>query len=257
MIFIILSGVGAFNITMFSTYGENVTLPCKNVVYQNCSSTTWIYNNKTSGIIELVGHGKIKSENTERADRLSVGSDCSLNIHKVKARGAGLYTCRQFLHEGGDQTGVDYSVHLTVLKISSSLKQTEMRSGTTVTLYCSLHHKFTTCNDLVRTERLRLSWVNETGADLQNTPTVKISHLSQCNISLTVELQDQDNQREWRCQLTKGKEIQTSSITSNMCSTFARYGQASKGLEQSILDILILVLGLWHGSPELYLGATK
>ncbi|XP_030637629.1 T-lymphocyte surface antigen Ly-9-like [Chanos chanos] len=207
---VLLTGVSGFDITVFSTYGENVTLPCKNVIYQDCSSTTWLYNNKTSVTIEMVSHGKIRRENTDRGDRLSVGSDCSLNIHKVKVRDAGLYTCRQFLYEGADQTGVDYSVHLTVLKISSSLKQTEIRSGRTVTLYCSLHYRFTTCNYLARTERLRLSWVSETGADLQNTSTVTISHLSECNISLTVELQDQDNKREWRCQLTKGKEIQTS-----------------------------------------------
>ncbi|XP_030637628.1 uncharacterized protein LOC115818403 [Chanos chanos] len=170
-VFILLSGVGGFDITVFSSYGQNITLPCKNVVYQNCSSTTWIYNNKTSGSIELVGQGKIKSENTERADRLSVGSDCSLNIHKVKARDAGLYTYRQFLHEGAGQTGVDYSVLLTVLRIHPSLKQTEIQTGKTVTLYCSLHSQY--------------------------------SHL-------TVELQDQDNKSEWRCQLTKGKETETS-----------------------------------------------
>ncbi|XP_030637626.1 uncharacterized protein LOC115818401 [Chanos chanos] len=205
---LLLTGVSGFVITVFSSYGENITLPCKNVIYQDCSSTTWIYYNKTC--IKLVDHGKIRKENTYRADRLSVGSDCSLNIHKVKARDAGLYTCQQFLHEGARQTVVDYPLHLTVLKISSSLKQTEIRAGRTVTLYCSLHRKTTKCDGLVRTERLRLSWVSETGADLQNTSTVTISHLSECNISLTVELQDQDNQREWRCQLTKGKKIQTS-----------------------------------------------
>ncbi|XP_030637636.1 uncharacterized protein LOC115818408 [Chanos chanos] len=205
------ASVSGFNSTVFSIDGENITLPCKNVVYQDCSSTTWIYNNENhDNVIELVGHGKVKTEKKNRTSRLSVGSNCSLNIHKVKAKDAGNYTCQQFLHEGGDKTGVDYSVHLTVLKIHPSLKQTEIQSARTVTLYCSLHSQYTQCDDLVRTERLRLSWVNETGADLQNTPTVTISHLSECNISLTVELQDQDNKREWRCQLTKGKEIQTS-----------------------------------------------
>lgn len=101
---------------MFSRVGDDVSLPCNNVVYPNCSSTTWIYNRAGSKVtIEEVALGKIKVEKTERADRLSLESNCSLHVSDVSAEDAGLYTCRQFLTETGPRHGGDAPVHLSVL----------------------------------------------------------------------------------------------------------------------------------------------
>ncbi|KAM9502166.1 uncharacterized protein ACWYII_000022 isoform 1-T1 [Salvelinus alpinus] len=117
----LLTGVSGETLSMFSREGDDVSLPCNNVVYLNCSSTTWIYNrNVSTGTIGEVAFGKIKVEKTERADRLSLGSDCSLNVSDVRAEDAGLYTCRQFLTETGPQQGEDAHVLLSVLTRSTA-----------------------------------------------------------------------------------------------------------------------------------------
>ena len=73
----------------------DVTLPCRNVVYPNCSSTLWDYTNSKDAV-ELVNHGKINrgaATRRARAKRLSLDSDCSLHITDVTTEDAGLYTC--------------------------------------------------------------------------------------------------------------------------------------------------------------------
>lgn len=101
---------------MFSRVGDDVSLPCNNVVYLNCSSTSWIYNRAGSTVtIDEVVLGKIKVDQPERADRLSLGSDCSLHVSDVRAEDAGVYICRQFLTETGPRHGGDAPVHLSVL----------------------------------------------------------------------------------------------------------------------------------------------
>ena len=120
---------------MFSRVGDNVSLPCNNVVYPNCSSTTWIYNgNRTA--IELVGLGKVKQQQQliNIADRLSVASNCSLHVSDVRAEDVGLYICRQFLTETGPQHGGDADVDLSVLTseyycLNQSLNVTVYKCG--------------------------------------------------------------------------------------------------------------------------------
>ncbi|XP_029578785.1 uncharacterized protein LOC115167984 isoform X2 [Salmo trutta] len=117
----LLSGVSGETLSMFSRVGDDVSLPCNNVVYPNCSSTTWIYNSVGSTVtVEEVVLGKIKVDQTERADRLSLGSDCSLHVSDVRAEDAGVYICRQFLTETEPQHGADAPVHLSVLTRSTA-----------------------------------------------------------------------------------------------------------------------------------------
>uniref|UniRef100_A0A673W5S5 Ig-like domain-containing protein n=1 Tax=Salmo trutta TaxID=8032 RepID=A0A673W5S5_SALTR len=127
----LLTGVSGETLSMFSRVGDDVSLPCNNVVYPNCSSTIWIYNSVGSTVtVEEVVLGKIKVEKTERADRLSLGSDCSLHVSDVRAEDAGVYTCQQYLTETGPQHGADAPVHLSVLTseyycLNQSLNVTE------------------------------------------------------------------------------------------------------------------------------------
>ncbi|KAL0199157.1 hypothetical protein M9458_007697, partial [Cirrhinus mrigala] len=62
---------------VFISSGENVRLPCNNALH-DCKSTTWIYD-RHSAAVELIAYG-IKRKDIERHERLSLGSDCSLNI---------------------------------------------------------------------------------------------------------------------------------------------------------------------------------
>ncbi|XP_051744382.1 uncharacterized protein LOC127509574 isoform X5 [Ctenopharyngodon idella] len=95
--------------------GENVRLPCNNALSDCTSSTVWIYNSiRHSVAVELIAGG-IKRK-TERHERLSLGSDCSLNIKDVTEEDSGLYICQQWTGPKRDQKqGPDARVSLHVL----------------------------------------------------------------------------------------------------------------------------------------------
>ncbi len=95
---------------VFCSSGENVCLSCNNAL-SGCTSTTWIYD-RHSETVELI-YGGIKKNNTEIHERLSLGSDCSLNIKKVTKEDCGLYYCQQYVNE--EQQGTDAYVYLHVL----------------------------------------------------------------------------------------------------------------------------------------------
>ncbi|XP_045575472.1 uncharacterized protein [Salmo salar] len=200
----LLYGVSGESLSMFSRVRDDVSLPCNNVVYPNCSSTTWIYNSVGSTVtIEEVVLGKIKVEKTERADRLSLGSDCSLHVSNVRAEDAGVYICRQFLTETGPQHGGDAPVHLSVLTM------TDLKSNVNMTLRCSL---LTYMEHGKCISGVSLSWVPKTGTNAQVTLD------SSCEISLTVTLQKEDNNRKWTCTLTENGNVK---ISIDFPSTFS------------------------------------
>ncbi|XP_056330622.1 diverse immunoglobulin domain-containing protein 3.1 isoform X1 [Danio aesculapii] len=197
---------GVADTHVFFSSGENVRLPCNNAL-SDCTSTTWIYT-RNSETVELVGVGKLKN-NTER---LSLGSDCSLNIKKATKEDYGSYSCRQYVN--GEQYGNDAPVYLTVLNVSPSPSQTEISAGRSVTLSCQLYYYYygVSCDTLFRTEGNQLMWVNQAGENLMTNSRYQISDLSssRCVISLTTTLLNEDHNREWRCQLAQGNQIKTS-----------------------------------------------
>ncbi|KAL0199215.1 hypothetical protein M9458_007755, partial [Cirrhinus mrigala] len=92
---------------VFISSGENVRLPCNNAL-PDCKSTTWNYE-KNSSTVELIALG-IKKKDIERHERLSLGSDCSLNIKNIIKEDYGIYTCRQYVND--KQQGADARVFL-------------------------------------------------------------------------------------------------------------------------------------------------
>ncbi|XP_051741868.1 uncharacterized protein LOC127508176 [Ctenopharyngodon idella] len=195
---------------VFISSGENVRLPCNNAL-SDCNSTTWSYN-RDSAAVELITGGK-KKKDTERHERLSLGSDCSLNIKNVTQEDYGSYTCRQYVND--KQQGTDEHVYLHVLHVSvspssssssSSSSQTEISPGRSVTLSCQLYsYTRFSCNS----EGLQLLWRNQSGVDLRTDSRYQISS-DHCNINLTTTLLNEDDNREWRCQLTVRNQLQTS-----------------------------------------------
>ncbi|KTF72566.1 hypothetical protein cypCar_00039337 [Cyprinus carpio] len=127
---------------VFITSGENVCLPCNNALH-DCTSTTWIYN-KDSTAVELIDGGK-KKKDTERHERLNLGSDCSLNINNISTEDYGFYTCRQWTGVNRDKhQEPDARVYLHVLHVS----QTEISAGLSVTLSCQLYsYAGVSCDD--------------------------------------------------------------------------------------------------------------
>ncbi|KAL2082139.1 hypothetical protein ACEWY4_021957 [Coilia grayii] len=210
-VLLLLQGVHVDAITVFSSTAGSVTLPCANEItgYPNCSSTTWLYSRDKKTTVEEVALGKIKPENTHRAERLSLLPNCSLHITNVSTQDAGLYTCRQ-CQSTGAKYGEDARIFLSVLQVSASPRQAEMVIGSSVTLHCQLH-TYDNCGASVGGVSLR--WVDKEGNDLKNTTKHQIRNISVCNVSLTVELtapNSRHRKKTWRCNLTAGGQVKAS-----------------------------------------------
>ncbi|XP_056331131.1 uncharacterized protein LOC130243100 [Danio aesculapii] len=192
---------------VFFSSGENVRLPCNNA-RSDCTSTTWNYNSHKE-TVELVNGGKLKN-NIERHERLTMGSDCSLNIMKATKKEYGLYFCLQYLNGRLQET--DEHVFLHFLHVSPSISQTEIKAGRSGTLSCQLHlYPGVSCDTLVRIEGYQLMWVNQAGVNLMTDSRYQILFFSNlCKISLATTLLNEDHNREWRCQLTQRNQLKTS-----------------------------------------------
>ncbi|KAL1279519.1 hypothetical protein QQF64_026192, partial [Cirrhinus molitorella] len=194
---------------VFISSGENVHLPCNNALH-DCKSTTWIYNRfRHSATVELIRDG-IKKKDTESYERLSLGSDCSLNIKHITEEDYGLYICRQY--ENGELQGAGAYVYLHVLHVSSSSSQTEISAGSSVSLSCQLF-SFTGlyCDGWISYERIDLLWVNQAGDKLKISDSrYQISAPGHCIITLNTTLLNEDDKREWRCEVTHGNQVKTS-----------------------------------------------
>ncbi|XP_051555518.1 uncharacterized protein LOC127441952 isoform X2 [Myxocyprinus asiaticus] len=210
IMFLLRGASGVLKNDVFCSYGDNVTLSCKNT-YSYYNSTEWIYErNRDSRAVVLYADG-IKQNDSERHDRLSLGSDCSLNIYKVTKEDYGLYSCKHY-KDGIRllEDGLSFSLH--VLHVSSPSTQTEIRPGSSVTLSCHLYsYDGYYCDPLVGIDGVQLVWVNHAGVNLQRDSRYQISHSGRCNSTLTTTLLNEDNNGEWRCVATLRNEEKTSS----------------------------------------------
>uniref|UniRef100_A0A8C2G2T2 Ig-like domain-containing protein n=1 Tax=Cyprinus carpio TaxID=7962 RepID=A0A8C2G2T2_CYPCA len=200
---------GLDDVHVFISSGENVRLSCNNAL-PDCKSTTWIYNRFShSETVELIRLG-IKKTDTESHKRLSLESDCSLNIKKITKEDYGFYTCRQFVND--QQQGTDARVFLHVLHVSSSFSQTEISAGRSVTLFCQLYsYERVSCDYWIRSKGIDLFWVNQAGFKLKRSDSrYQISAPDHCIITLNTTLLNEDHNREWRCNITQRNQLKTS-----------------------------------------------
>ncbi|XP_016303645.1 uncharacterized protein LOC107659274 [Sinocyclocheilus anshuiensis] len=212
----LLTGISEEDVThvpVFISSGENVRLSCNNAL-PDCNSTIWFYNRfRDSAAVELIGLGK-KKKDTERHERLSLGPDCSLNINNISTEDYGYYTCRQYVND--KQQGTDARVFLHILHVSSSSSsssQTEISAGRSVTLFCQLYSFAEgSCDDWIRSERIELFWVNQTGVKLTRSDSRYqiLSSSDHCIITLTTTLLNEDHNREWRCEVTHRDQVKSS-----------------------------------------------
>ncbi|XP_048841785.1 uncharacterized protein LOC125714829 isoform X2 [Brienomyrus brachyistius] len=203
---LLLSGVSVKSAAVNSREGDDVTLLCHNVVYPDCSSTTWIYYPiQTKTRIILINRGKI--EDSHRDGKMKLQADCSLHIHNVSAVDAGLYTCQQFIDifKHGD----DAKVYLSVLTIAG-LEASRA-------LQCLLYtHEGPGRCDRAPFHTVTLRWVSDTDPPGQKDPNSQ-TRTDPCNSTLPIDhRRTEKDQRKWRCQLLDaGKVTLTYSYTSD------------------------------------------
>uniref|UniRef100_A0A8C1J4N1 Ig-like domain-containing protein n=1 Tax=Cyprinus carpio TaxID=7962 RepID=A0A8C1J4N1_CYPCA len=146
---------------------------------------------------------------TERHERLSLGSDCSLNINNISTEDYGSYICQQWTGENGPKQRPDAHVYLHVLHVS----QTEISAGLSVTLSCQLYsYAGVSCDDWIQSERIELFWVNQAGVKLTRSDSrYQISSSSgHCIITQNITLLNEDHNREWRCEVSHRDQVKTS-----------------------------------------------
>ncbi|XP_042589648.1 uncharacterized protein LOC109048074 isoform X2 [Cyprinus carpio] len=239
----LLTGISGVNEThVFISSGENVRLPCNNALH-DCNSTTWLYNRfRDSATVELICLG-IKKKDTERHERLSLGSDCSLNIRNISTEDYGSYICRQYVN--GEQ-GPDARVFLHVLHVSSS--QTEISAGLSVTLFCQLYSSpQVSCDDWIRSEGIHLFWVNQAGVKLNISDSRYqiLSSSDHCIITLNTTLLNEDPNREWRCEVTQRDQVKTS-VTYTVKSSARGETPVIAGISVSVTALAVLLAAvLW------------
>ncbi|XP_059415079.1 uncharacterized protein LOC132149695 [Carassius carassius] len=247
----LLTGIsGVDDAHVFISSGEDVRLSCKNALH-DCTSTTWLYNGFShSAAVELIGLGRKKD--TESHERLSLGSDCSLNIRNISTEDHGSYICQQWTGVGGPRLRPDAHVYLHVLHVSSS--HTEISAGLSVTLFCQLYsYPRVSCGDSVSSERIDLFWVNQAGVKLTRSDSrYQISSSSDpCIISLNTTLLNEDHNREWRCEVTHRDQVK-SSVTYTVKSS-VQADSTTAGITTQVIMIvvgasfilLLLALILW------------
>ncbi|XP_059415108.1 uncharacterized protein LOC132149715 [Carassius carassius] len=248
----LLTGVsGVDEARVFISSGEDVRLSCNNALH-DCTSTTWIYNTFShSAAVELIALGR-KRKDTESHERLSLGSDCSLNIRNISTEDHGSYICQQWTAVGGERLRPDAHVYLHVLHVSSS--QTEISADLSVTLFCQLYsYPRVSCDDSVDSERIDLFWVNQAGVKLNISDSrYQISSSSDhCIISLNTTLLNEDHNREWRCEVTHRDQVK-SSVTYTVKSS-AEAGSTTAVNTLTTKEILIILKTAVFAAPTVIL----
>ncbi|XP_026119132.1 uncharacterized protein LOC113098318 [Carassius auratus] len=206
----LLTGTNGVNDAyVFISSGEDVSLPCNNA-FHDCKSTTWLYNRlSNSAAEELIRLGE-KKKDTERHERLSLGSNCSLNIRNISTEDYGSYICQQWTGDKRDQKQTnDTCVYLLVLHVS----QTQISSGLSVSLSCRLYsYPRISCDEWIRSEEIQLFWVNPAGVNLNISDSRYqiLPSSDPCIISLTTTLLNEDHNKEWRCNVTQNNQVKTS-----------------------------------------------
>uniref|UniRef100_A0A667X9H1 Immunoglobulin V-set domain-containing protein n=1 Tax=Myripristis murdjan TaxID=586833 RepID=A0A667X9H1_9TELE len=141
---------------------------------------------------------KSKDFKSDKASRLSVSSNCSLRVRDLRAGDAGSYLCDQ--HGDG---GTQINVYLSLLSISSPSRVTDLTPGGNLVLSCFLFSYYNAgmCKGYSNVN------VTLTLSDALSAPCrYELIQGSSCNVTLAVRLQQEDNNRKWRCQMHSSTE---------------------------------------------------
>ncbi|XP_073700864.1 uncharacterized protein [Garra rufa] len=231
---------GVYESHRFISSGENVNLPCYDAL-PDCKSTTWKYKRFShTEAVELINLG-IKRTDTEIHERLSLGSDCSLNIKNITKEDYGSYICQQYVN-GQHYQDIDAHVYLHVFHVSSSSSQTEISPGSSVTLSCQLYsYAGVSCDDWIRSEGIEVFWVYQASVTLTISDSrYQISAPGHCISNLTTTLLNEDDNREWRCAVTRRNQVKISATYTVRISVSSSNSETTS--RQTTAQVIVIIV---------------
>ncbi|XP_047450352.1 uncharacterized protein LOC125013596 [Mugil cephalus] len=174
---------------VYSRLGGETLLPCS-TNSTDCSSIFWTFY-RGGRFAQEVSRGRVNA-GSDKFSRLSVASNCSLGINGLKASDAGSYVCMQDSDPVSD-------VYLSLLSIASRSTITDLQPGGDLVLSCVLFTYFDAGSCRSYSSGFTLHWLTENGTKLSNSSRIEVID-TRCNVTVTVKLQEEDNNRKWTCQ---------------------------------------------------------
>lgn len=141
---------------VYGRIGGNLLLPCGNLLFPDCSAVSWTFF--TSGGSWLPVKLNQAGPESERTNRASITSNCSVSLRGLREEDAASYSC-----VNNKRNIVTFYVSL--LTISSMSTITSLQPGGNLSLSCLLFTYFNAGN-CMSVSMFNLSWVSGDGTTL-------------------------------------------------------------------------------------------
>ncbi|XP_076591531.1 uncharacterized protein LOC143323532 [Chaetodon auriga] len=196
---------------VYRTLHSDVLLPCTNLLSPDCSLVSWTFfkMGQMRYTQEVIG-GRVRAD-SDKFSRMSVTSNCSLHLRDLRVDDSGSYVCQK----SGNVVG---SIYVSLLTITSFSTISDLQPGGNLTLNCILFTYYDAGSCKSYSSVFNLSWAAEDGTVLPEDSRYKLIGHSRCNITLVTNLQREDNNRKWRCQVNVKEDSRAAFI--DFTSTF-------------------------------------
>ncbi|MEQ2233308.1 hypothetical protein ILYODFUR_020464 [Ilyodon furcidens] len=187
------------SVFVYSRLNGDTLLPCTKLASADCSAITWtFFRGGQVRYSEEVIRGQVNL-NSDKFNRISIMSNCSLVLHDLIVEDAGSYVCLENQEPVSD-------IYLSLLSISSISPITELRPGGNLILTCILFTYYDAGSCKSYSNVISIYWLDQDGKQLpKDKRRYMLTENTRCNVTLATTLQTEDNNRKWRCQVDTKK----------------------------------------------------
>ncbi|MEQ2264564.1 hypothetical protein XENORESO_012648 [Xenotaenia resolanae] len=187
------------SVFVYSRLNGDTLLPCNKLASADCSAITWtFFRGGQVRYSEEVIRGQVNL-NSDKFNRISIMSNCSLVLHDLIVEDAGSYVCLENQEPVSD-------IYLSLLSISSVSPITELRPGGNLILTCILFTYYDAGSCKSYSNVISIYWLDQDGKQLpKDKRRYMLTENTRCNVTLATTLQTEDNNRKWRCQVDTKK----------------------------------------------------